>query len=99
MIKAVKIGSLTASIFYLRIVFLCAALVSMTACGSLNERPDASFTLANANTISGERMSECLVPGQLRNLGSNFTYMTPRRIVQTSVFECKIRGGELVSGS
>jgi hypothetical protein len=99
MIKAVKIGSFTASIFRVKIGFLCAALLSMTACGSLNERPDASFTLANANAISGERMSGCLLPGQLRKLGSNFTYLTPRRTVQTSVFECKIRGGKLMSGS
>lgn len=39
---------------------------------------------------------DCLLPGQVRQLG-NTTYMTPRRPVQTTAQDCRIRGGEYVA--
>jgi predicted nucleic acid-binding Zn-ribbon protein len=40
---------------------------------------------------------DCLLPGQVRRLGSTRTYLTPRRPAKTSASECEIRGGEYVS--
>lgn len=40
---------------------------------------------------------DCLLPPQVRKLGSNFTYAAARRPVKTSAGECEIRGGEYVS--
>lgn len=40
---------------------------------------------------------DCLLPGQVRKLGSKLTYLTPRRAVKTSAADCEIRGGEYVS--
>ncbi len=97
MIKVVSLGSLNASTIRFKTCFLCAVLLSITACGSSNHKPDTSVHLAKADTVSSERMSKCLLPGQLRKIGSNFTYLTPRRTVQTSAVKCKMRGGELVS--
>src|SRR5215216_3017694 len=38
---------------------------------------------------------DCLLPGQVRALGSR-TYLTQRRPVKTTASDCRIRGGEYV---
>jgi hypothetical protein len=40
---------------------------------------------------------DCLLPGQIRRLGSQVTYVTARRPIRTSANRCEIRGGEYVS--
>ncbi len=40
---------------------------------------------------------DCLLPGQVRQLGLNTKYITPRRPVKTSAKSCAIKGGEYVS--
>lgn len=39
---------------------------------------------------------DCLLPGQVRQLG-NMTYLAPRRPVHTTASDCRIRGGEYVA--
>jgi TPR repeat protein len=39
---------------------------------------------------------ECLLPGQVRQLG-NMTYLSPRRPTRTTTSDCRIRGGEYVA--
>lgn len=39
---------------------------------------------------------DCLLPGQVRQLG-NTSYLTPRRPIRTTTAECSIRGGEYVA--
>jgi hypothetical protein len=39
---------------------------------------------------------DCLLPGQVRQLGS-MTYLTPRRPTHTTASDCRIRGGEYVA--
>ncbi len=40
---------------------------------------------------------DCLLPGQVRKLGGNFTYITQRRPIKTATSDCEIRGGEYVA--
>ncbi len=40
---------------------------------------------------------DCLLPGQVRQLGTRLTYMTPRRPIKASAAECELRGGEYVA--
>jgi uncharacterized caspase-like protein len=40
---------------------------------------------------------DCLLPGQVRKLGTRVTYVSPRRPVRTSAHDCEIRGGEYVA--
>jgi len=40
---------------------------------------------------------DCLLPGQIRKLGSKMTYLTARRPIKTTAGECEIRGGEYVA--
>ena len=39
----------------------------------------------------------CLLPGQIRRLGTHVTYLTARRPVKTTAEDCAIRGGEYVA--
>jgi len=40
---------------------------------------------------------DCLLPGQVRKLGGQMTYLSPRRPVKTNASDCEIRGGEYVA--
>ncbi|MDD1636483.1 MAG: caspase family protein, partial [Methylococcaceae bacterium] len=40
---------------------------------------------------------DCLLPGQIRKLGSNMTFLTARLPIKTSALDCEIRGGEYVA--
>ena len=40
---------------------------------------------------------DCLLPGQVRRLGTQMTYLTQRRPVRTTAADCEIRGGEYVA--
>ena len=40
---------------------------------------------------------DCLLPGQVRQLGTSMTYLTPRRPVKTTIADCEVRGGEYVA--
>jgi TPR repeat protein len=40
---------------------------------------------------------DCLLPGQVRKLGSQMTYLSARRPIQTTAQDCEIRGGEYVA--
>jgi len=36
----------------------------------------------------------CLLPGQVRQLGQNLTYVSPRTPRRTTAFDCRVKGGE-----
>ncbi len=38
----------------------------------------------------------CLLPGQIRQLGTRTTYVSARRPVRTTALECRVKGGEYV---
>jgi hypothetical protein len=40
---------------------------------------------------------DCLLPGQLRKLGSQATYLSARRPIRTTEADCEVRGGEYVA--
>ena len=40
---------------------------------------------------------DCMLPGQVRQLGQNFTFMAPRQAIKTTAFDCGLRGGEFVA--
>lgn len=66
--------------------------------GALTCAPDPA-TASQADTAEVERADrflvvDCLLPGQVRRLGRQVTYMTARRAIRTSASDCEIRGGE-----
>ncbi len=40
---------------------------------------------------------DCLLPGQVRKLGGQMTYLSPRKAVKSTAVDCEIRGGEYVA--
>ena len=69
-------------------------LSALTACGPENVKMDAQSEAVKAD---GLIIVDCLLPPQLRKLGQQATYLTPRRPIKTTGSECEIRGGEYVA--
>lgn len=42
---------------------------------------------------------DCLLPAQVRQLGTGFTFLAPRRAIKTSGGDCEVRGGEYVASA
>lgn len=74
------------------LLLCCSALL---ACSSQPEKPSGQ-TGAKSNEVADLYVVDCLLPGQVRQLGST-SYITPRRPVITTAADCRIRGGEYVS--
>ena len=75
--------------------FFISILVFFTGCASQTQmvrQPNDSAREADDLLVI-----DCLLPGQIRKLGSNLTYLTPQRPVKTTASDCEIRGGEYVS--
>lgn len=61
-----------------------------------------SPTLHAAKRVAKVQINElyvvdCLLPGQMRQLGGSFTYLSARRPIKTTARDCEIRGGEYVA--
>ena len=77
------------------------ATASLTA-GLLGACVDQSRVSSTSGEVRGANADDllvvdCLLPGQIRQLGSRLTYQTARRPIQTTVHDCQIRGGEYVA--
>lgn len=45
-----------------------------------------------------DEMVDCRLPGQVRQLGTQMTYLTERHLIRTTKEDCTIRGGEQILG-
>lgn len=76
------------------------ALIAPTMLVACAAAPDGSQPASQATQGMVKRSDfeivDCLLPGQVRQLG-NTSYLTQRRPVRTTVSECSIRGGEYVA--
>ena len=77
-----------------RLSCLAAAIACvLPACStshSLSGKSDAKAVQTSAAGVN------CMLPGQLRQLGTRLTYLTPRKPVELSERECRSRGGQIV---
>jgi len=71
-----------------------ALLFSLSACSENNVK---QATLTDKDKADGLIIVDCLLPPQLRKLGQQSTYLTPRRPIRTTGSDCGIRGGEYVA--
>ena len=72
---------------------LRALIVASTVLAS---QPAATSTEGNPSADE-LLIVDCLLPGQIRKLGTRTTYVSPRRPVKTTALDCGIRGGEYVA--
>jgi len=70
-------------------VFLAACAASPTQPGRT-----ASTETQNADDLL---IIDCLLPGQVKRLGTQTTFLTARRPIKTTASDCEIRGGEYVA--
>jgi uncharacterized caspase-like protein len=76
--------------------FLVGTLAVLSAaCGTAGTTTTTRPTGPGA--VEGFMVVDCLLPGQIRQLGGQTTFVTQRRAIKTSARECEIRGGEYVA--
>jgi len=77
-------------------IALPAAAVALGAWAAPGISADAPVSAVSQDP-SRLQIVDCLLPGQVRKLGGQMTYMSPRRALKTSAADCEIRGGEYVA--
>jgi TPR repeat protein len=75
-------------------VFCAAAFVVVAAALPVQPARAAGGSVKNAEDLL---IVDCLLPGQIRSLGRQATFMSARRPIRTTQADCQIRGGEYVS--
>jgi TPR repeat protein len=90
-----------------RLTVAAMALLLSVACSSPSPSGPGGATQADPNAAAAALAAkrdpnslmvvDCLLPGQVRKLGSKLTYLTQPRPVKTSGVDCEIRGGEYVA--
>lgn len=90
-------NSLFYSLLYCLIFVVCSLILS-----NCKQNTDlssaglpASISLSNTGNPDNFLEVDCLLPGQIRKLGS-MVYASPRRPTKTTAGDCEIRGGEYV---
>lgn len=83
-------------------LFRIARLLSALALSLAIVLLDAALGLANARAQTQSSSEDlfvvdCLLPGQLRRLGTKVTFVAARRAIKTTGADCGIRGGEYVA--
>lgn len=73
------------------------ALTLLAGCQSQPAHPASAAEKSQWIKADDLFIVDCLLPGQVRQLGSNFTYVAPRRAIRTSANDCALRGGEYVA--
>ena len=80
---------------------LIVCFLLMIGCASKSTKDSEIQLNANADVtrdnVDKIYIIDCLLPGQVRSLGSSVNYITPRRPIKTSALDCEIRGGEYVA--
>jgi hypothetical protein len=80
------------------LVILIGTILLTLGCQSTPESsaPRTAPPRSGAEQLDDLIVVDCLLPGQIRQLGSRMTYLAPRRRVKTTQSDCGIRGGEFV---
>ena len=76
-----------------RVLTSCLLIALSTACSTLPEKTAISEDIDPADLIT----VDCLLPPQVRQLGTQISYLAPRRAIRTSGARCALRGGEYVA--
>jgi uncharacterized caspase-like protein len=84
--------------FRLRNPILPVVLIVLGFCAvPLSSSSDVQPAVSLPDPASQLLPVDCLLPGRIRKLGRQVTYLTPRQALKTTALDCEIRGGEYVS--
>ncbi len=77
---------------------MASAITVLTGCVAAPIDSESQVALEQVGRDAARLLVvDCLLPGQVRQLGTRLTYQTPRRPVKTSASDCEVRGGEYVA--
>ncbi|MCI0732282.1 MAG: caspase family protein [Methylococcaceae bacterium] len=77
--------------------FITGVLLLGSGCASNPVQNAAATAPINSRNPEDFFVVDCLLPGQVRQIGQSFSYIAPRRAVKTTAFDCGLRGGEFVA--
>src|SRR5688572_1641804 len=77
-----------------RLFVFAASLAVVLSAGVLPQPLEAKASSRNPEDLL---IVDCLLPGQIRKMGKQATFMSARRPIRTTQADCEIRGGEYVS--
>ena len=83
--------------FHTCLLSLVFGIVLLFGCVSDPAFDPAHVNLKDPRSADPFDVVNCLLPGQIRQLGTRVTYLTERRPVRTTAEDCAIRGGEYVA--
>jgi hypothetical protein len=85
------------SVRYFSILSAFILVGLLVGCGAT--QPVASEGQVPAGRVSADQLLpvDCLLPAQMRKLGTQMSYLAPRRAIKTTAVDCEIRGGEYVA--
>ena len=79
--------------------FVCRGLRRFTLAAALTAALAATLPAGAGAATAGPNVAagpvQCLLPGQIRKLGGDHTYLTPRVSEKISAAQCAQRGGEI----
>ncbi len=77
-------------------IFVSSAVILVSACVST---PTENTSNLAAGRVSADKLMpvDCLLPPKIKKLGSQLTYLEPRKPAKSTALECEIRGGEYVA--
>ncbi|MFT5693523.1 MAG: TPR repeat protein [Oceanicoccus sp.] len=75
-----------------RAISAAVALISLASCGTTTQ--ESGLSGKAGFTVEKLVLVDCLLPGQVRKLGTQNTFVTPRQPARLHASECSIRGGE-----
>lgn len=74
---------------------LLAGAAALSGCNQTAAVKDDGQAAEGYRALEDLYIVDCLLPGQVRRLGS-MSYLSPRRAIRTTTADCRIRGGEYV---
>jgi hypothetical protein len=93
-------GATMNSRFHRTAVGLWAMSFSLLLGGCAKEATQHDMDVATAGYVEDTSklfVVDCLLPGQVRRLGTQMTYLSQRRPIRTTAADCEVRGGEYVA--
>jgi len=69
----------------------------ISACTTVTSDGDKKLIDASKQNADNFLIVDCLLPGKVRKLGGQFSYITARQPIKASTSNCEIRGGEYTS--
>ncbi len=81
-----------------KLALVISALISASCARDVSQsemaRATEGFVIQDTDKLF---VVDCLLPGQIRKLGTQMTYLSQRRPIRTTAADCEVRGGEYVA--